>query len=194
MILHPGQGTRAGYPPGPTPRTRNPAMTRRLAALTLFVLGTLSLALLANCGGPTPKELQEQSQAALNGGDYPKAIDLATQGLAAPGVAGDKALTWQFERVRLEALAAQGKAPEVLAHVARLSGAYADQLRADSYARLGQVANDAGQSLAALDIVEAGKQKFPDRSQDFDGLVADLKAKAVTDDALMAQLKSLGYL
>jgi len=163
-------------------------MTRLLAALTL--------ALLAACGGPTAQELKDQSQDALKKGDYAQAIKLSTEGLALPGVSQNKADAWHFERVRLESLAGQGKAQDVLNSLAQLSATYGEQLKADFYAKLGKAVYDAGQTAAAIDLVEAGKQKFPDRTKDFDGLVADIiaKAAATNDDAAMAKLKALGYL
>jgi hypothetical protein len=189
--VEPAAAGRAGYPPAPPPDPtilRNPAMTRLLAAL--------SLALLVACGGPTPAQLETDAQAALSKGDHAKAIELASQGLATGGVAQDKARSWQFERIRLEALAGQGNATEVLASLTRLTTGYGDQLKADFYAKLGKAVNDAGKPVEALDIVEAGKKKFPDMSKAFDGLVADIKARAAAtgDDAATAKLKALGYL
>jgi|GEM_PF-2393972 len=172
-------------------------MRRSLAlpSLALIAAATLSLVMIQACGGPTPAELEQQSQAALAKGDYAQALDLATKGLSAEGVAQDKARSWQFERVRLEALAGRGDAAEVLASLTRLSATYGGQLKADFYAKLGKAVNDAGNAVDALDIVEAGKQKFPDMAAAFDGLVADIKAKAAAgDDAATAKLKALGYL
>jgi hypothetical protein len=158
-------------------------------------LAALLLAVLVACGGASTADLRTQSQDALSKGEHARAIELADKGLATEGVASSKADAWHFERVRLEALAGQGDAAAVLSNLTRLTPTYGDQLKADFYAKLGRAVTDAGKPVEALDIVEAGKQKFPEMVVAFDGLVTDLKAKAAAgDDALTAKLKALGYL
>ncbi|HEX5010291.1 MAG TPA: hypothetical protein VFY71_07810 [Planctomycetota bacterium] len=165
--------------------------------MTRPTLATLALCLLAACGGATPKELSDEADKALRGGDPAKAQKLAEEGQEAmKGSAADRGTAWQLERVRLEALATQGKATEVLAGLTQASLGYADQVKADFYAKLGREMADAGKPVDSLELVEAGKMKFPDRASDFDGLIAQLKQKAESggDDALMARLRQLGYI
>jgi hypothetical protein len=158
-------------------------------------LAALALCLLAACGGPTPKELAKQADDALNGGDPAKAQKLAEQGAEAmKGAEPDRATAWALERVRLEALASQGELTKVREGLTTDSIAFADQMKADFYAKLAREMADAGKSVESLELVELGKKKFPDKAAAFDGLIAELKTKASSDDALTAKLKQLGYL
>ena len=180
----------AGYPPALHQSFREPSMTRP-------TLAALSLCLLAACGGASPKELSDEADKALRGGDPAKAQKLAEEGQEAmKGGTPQRDLAWQLERVRLEALASQGKLTEVRAGLTTASIAYADQVKADFYAKLGREMADAGKTVESLELVEDGKKKFPDMTSAFDGLIAQLKQKAESgaDDALMARMRQLGYL
>jgi len=158
-------------------------------------LAALALCLLAACGGPKPQELSEKADKALRDGKPAEAQTLAEQGQEAmKGLPADRGLSWQLERVRLEALASQGKNAELLAGLTTDSVAYADQVKPEFYAKLGRELADAGKAVEALELVEVGKKKFPDKAQAFDDLIAQLKNKAQGDDALTAKLKQLGYL
>ena len=48
----------------------------------------------------------------------------------------------------------------------------------------------------AIDVCEAGKNRFPDEEDNFAGLMADLIASAqeAGDDSSLEKLRSLGYL
>jgi hypothetical protein len=159
-------------------------------------VAALALCLLAACGGATPKELSDQADKALRDGKPAEAQQLAEQGQEAmKGAEADRATAWQLERVRLEALASQGHLAEVLAGLTTDGVAYPEQLKADFYAKLGREMADGGKPEESLELVEAGKKKFPDKTSAFNGLIDELKAKATAgDDALMAKLRQLGYL
>ena len=158
-------------------------------------LAALALCLLTACGGATPKELAKQADDALIAGDAAKAQKLAEQGQEAmKGAEPSRETDWALERVRLEAHAKQGHLAEVEAGLTKASLAYPDQVKADFYAKLAREMADAGKSLESLELVEMGKKKFPDKAAAFDGLIAELKNKASSDDALTAKLKQLGYL
>ena len=163
--------------------------------MTRQTLAALALCLLAACGGASPKELAKQADDALRARDAAKAQKLAEEGLEAmKGAEADRATAWQLERVRLEALASQGKKAEVEQGLTTASITYADQVKADFYAKLGRELADAGKTVESLELVEAGKKKFPDMAPAFDGLIAELKTKAEAgDDALMDRLRQLGY-
>src|SRR5262245_7261220 len=109
----------AGYPPALRQPYREPSMTRS-------TLAALTLCLLAACGGATPKELSDEADKALRGGDPAKAQKLAEEGQEAmKGGTPQRDVAWQLERVRLEALASQGKLTEVRAGLTTAGIAYA---------------------------------------------------------------------
>lgn len=163
-----------------------------------LALAVLALASLTACSGSAadPKALATEASAALSKGDYATAQAKAEQGLTAPGAAADKATAWTLERIRLEALAGKGEVTAVLTGLTKLAGDYATQVNADLYAKLGKLVADAGKLAEAIDLVEAGKQAFPDKVAAFDGLVASIKeaASAGGDSAAVEKLKALGYL
>jgi hypothetical protein len=162
----------------------------RLVSTTLLI----SLALPA-CGAQSPEEAAQAAQTALGAGRYAEAQATAEEALAAEGVAEDAALSWKLERVRVEALAGQGQGGAVLVELTRLSGTYVGQVTAEFHAKLGGMLNKAGDPLGALDVAEAGKQRFPDKATAFDGLIANLKAAAEAGDSAVAEkLRALGYL
>jgi hypothetical protein len=158
-------------------------------------LAAVALCLLAACGGATPKELAKQADDALTAGKPAEAQKLAEQGQEAmKGAEPDRTTAWNLERVRLEALARQGRHAEVLTGLTTASVAYPDGVKADFYAKLARELADAGKPVESLELVEVGKKKFPDKATAFDGLIKELKSKASGDDALTAKLKQLGYL
>ena len=161
--------------------------------MTRRALAALALALLGACGGASPQKSAEEAQVALSKGNYAEAQQLAERGLKAEGAT--KSDSWTLERLRLEAIAAQGKSADVTAGLAKLTASYPDKVNAELYAKLGLGLADAGKGVESLELVEAGKKKFPDKATAFDGLVENLKARAAAgDDALTAQLRQLGYL
>jgi hypothetical protein len=156
-----------------------------------------ALSLLAACSEPTPLELSQKADASLRAGNYDQARKEAEDGLkATEGQDIPRNVLWTLERVRIEALASGGHLAEVLTSLTRLDAPYEDLLTADFYAKLGTELAQAGDSLEALELVELGKQKFPEMAAAFDGLVEDIKKKAEASDdpELTAKLKQLGYL
>ncbi|MHC5209134.1 MAG: hypothetical protein ACYTG2_00265 [Planctomycetota bacterium] len=152
------------------------------------------LLLCGGCGSSNPSEEADAAQAALSQGDFATARAKAKSALAAEGVADDKALTWKLERIGLEAAAGEGKGAEVLSAVDRLSGSFAAQVNAELYAKLGNRLADGGDPAGALDVADAGKQRFPEQAAAFDALIESLKTKASSNSELADKLKSMGYL
>ena len=164
-------------------------MTRRLAIL--------ALALLAGCGGKDPVATAGQADEALRKGDAVSAQKLAEEGLALPNVAADNGTAWRLERVRLEALAVQGQASTVLTEIERVGKTYAapNQVNAAFYAKVARELVDAQKLIESLDLIEAGKKKFPKEVDKYDSLIEELKARAESggDNALTNKLAQLGY-
>jgi hypothetical protein len=148
----------------------------------------------AGCAPRSPAEQADVAQAALSQGDFATARAAAQAALSSRAVAGDKALTWKLERIGLEAAAGEGKGADVLAGVDRLAADFPTQMTAELYAKLGNRLADGGDALGALDLVDAGKRRFPEQATAFDGLIESLKDKAEGDSAVMDKLRSLGYL
>ena len=159
-------------------------------------LAVLALALLVGCGGKDPTATANEADEALRKGDAPTAQKLAEEGLALPGVSADNGTAWRLERVRLEAMATKGEAAAVLTEVERLGKTYAapNQVNAAFYAKVARELVDARKLVESLDLIEAGKQKFPKEVDKFDGLIAELQERAKSgDDALTSKLAQLGY-
>jgi hypothetical protein len=169
-------------------------MSRRLVPLAPVLLGC---ALLLGCGGKDPKASAEKADEALRKGDTATAQKLAEEGLAAPGVAADNATAWRLERVRLEALATKGEAATVLTEMERLSKTYAaaNQVNANFYAKIARKLAEGQKLVEALDLVEAGKKKFPAEVALFDAVIEDLHTAAQNtgDNAATQKLEQLGY-
>jgi hypothetical protein len=167
----------------------------RSASQPLAVAMSLALALSGGgCGAPSPAEQADSAQAALSQGDFATARAKARSALATQGVAADKALAWKLERIGLEAAAGEGKGAEVCAAVDRLAGSFPAQVNAELYAKLCNRLADGGDPPGALDLADAGKQRFPDHAAAFDSLIQSLKDKAGSNSELADKLRSMGYL
>jgi hypothetical protein len=156
-------------------------------------LAVLVLSFLAACGAKTPDACCTAAGDALKAGKYADAKSLAAEGLALNGT--DAGTNWKLEKIRLQALAGNGEGAMVVegltAAAAKHPGMVDDQL----YAQLGMALADAGKLVEAIELVEAGKQAFPEKVKSFDGLVASIVAAAekTEDNAAMARLRQLGY-
>jgi hypothetical protein len=69
-------------------------------------------------------------------------------------------------------------------------------VNAELYAKLGNRLADGGDASGALDVADAGKQRFEGQAAAFDSLIAAIKAKAEADgdSELSNKLKAMGYL
>lgn len=154
----------------------------------------LTTGLLTGCGASDPAAQADAAQTALSTGDAAAARAKAEEGLKAAGAA-DKSLAWRLERIRVEAIAKQGNSAEVVGTMSRLAQAYPTQCDAPFYSKVANALAEGGEGVGALEVANAGLQRFPDRKADFDGLIEQLKQTAAAGDAeLTAKLKSLGYL
>ena len=60
----------------------------------LVLLGSLA----ASCGGQSASDYQKKAQAALDGGDAPRAIEVVTEALQQDAVRKDAPAAWRLER------------------------------------------------------------------------------------------------
>ena len=150
--------------------------------------------LVAACGGGGPTTYENDARAALNGGDMPKAIRVAEDGLAQDGVKKDPAAAWRLEQIRLDALATSGKGTDVKKELDRLAAAYPKQVSASLYRSLADKAKTVNDVPGAIEILTAGDQRFPAEHASFVDAIGALKDGAAMDPATVKRLKALGYL
>ena len=156
-------------------------------------LSSLALVFLLACGGggPSTEDLQKGVEAAVQAKDYVGAVTKADEALKVDAVAKDPAKAWRFESMRLSALADGGKGADVMTALTRLSGAYDKQLTAALYQSLADKLRAAGDGEGAVNVLDAGKKKFP-ADPSFEAAIEALKSSA--DPAEIERLKALGYL
>jgi hypothetical protein len=167
-----------------------------MSARTTLLAGLLLCAVA--CGGKTAAEHADAAQAALNSGEYAAARSAAEAALKDEAVKADKGLAWRLEKVRLDALAGQKDEDEMLASLGRLGTTNAAQVDAPLYGSLSISLNDAGDIDGAIDVLEAGKQKFPEHTDKFETaknriVAAAKKAAEEGNSAELERLKALGY-
>lgn len=151
----------------------------------------LALALLVACGGASVADRRQEAQAALDAGDYAKALELADATLKDPAAAKDATEAWRLEQLRLDALARSGKGAEVVATLQRLSGTHAAQVNAPLYRSLADKLRAAGDGKGAVDVLDAGFKKYPEDAS-FKAAIEEMSGSA--DPAEIERLKALGYL
>jgi hypothetical protein len=162
-------------------------MLRLGSRLAVFVLAT---ALAVGCGEKAA-DVKEAAQAALDAADYPTAI---TEADRAVGLAGDdKAMVWQSQQIKLQALARSGDT-QAAPLLEQLAGDYAAQVKSPLYMSVAGELEKAGQTSAAIDVLDAGNKRFPDESDKFLAAIKDLQSEGDMDPAEIEKLKALGYL
>jgi hypothetical protein len=154
----------------------------------------LLAALLGGCGGRSAADYQKEAQAALDGRDPGKAVEVVRAALANDAVRRDAAAAWRLEQIRLEALAKTGKGGEVKAELDRLAGTYTAQVTPALYRSLGDKTKAAGDIPGAIDILVAGDQRFPKDHASFAEAIEALKNAGGVDPAQVERLRALGYL
>jgi len=162
-----------------------------MRTLTLIVV---LLATVSGCGGKTAADYQKEAQAALDGRDSAKAVQLADAGLATEAVRKDPPAAWRLEQIRLDALAQGGKGAQVATDLDRIAQAYPKQVTAALYRSLADRARGAGDSAGAIEILTAGDKRFPDEHTTFADAITALKNAGELDPNQVEKLKSLGYL
>jgi cytochrome c556 len=113
-----------------------------------------------------------------------KAIELAK---------GDKALVWQVSQIKLQAMA-RGGDPAAATLLEQLASEYAAQIKSPLYMSVASELKKAGQTSAAIDVLDAGNKRFPAESEAFTAAIQELNATEELDPAEIQKLQALGYL
>ncbi len=161
------------------------ALSSRIAVIT--IIAALSL----GCGEKAT-DVKEAAQAALDAADYPTAVLQADKAI---GMAvDDKALVWQAQQIKLQALARSGDGAQASALLEQLAGEYAVQVKSPLYMSVANELKKAGQTSAAIDVLDAGKKRFADEGEKFLAAIQELQTTVELDPAEIEKLKALGYL
>lgn len=106
----------------------------------------------------------------------------------------DPKLVWGFERIRLEAYARLGDGFQTGDALLRLERNFPAQINASLYLTLAEYLRETGELAEALQLLATGDKKFPDSATDFRAAIEDIKNESQQDEAVVEQLKKLGYL
>ncbi|MDH3521220.1 MAG: hypothetical protein OEM49_12250 [Myxococcales bacterium] len=150
---------------------------------------TFVIALALGACSQTPRESLDEARQALAEARYADALAAADAGLAG---STDAVTTWGLELVKLEALARDGRADETLAQLEKLAAARPEQVPAEQYSASAGQLKSAGQGAAAIRVLDAGLQRFP-QDQTLMGLIEEAKAAPAAGSDELEMLRSLGY-
>lgn len=168
-------------------------MTRPLASVALALA-----ALLPACGGEqTLDQSIDALQASFDAKHFAQVVTVAEALVDRCATEGaDASRVFRVEKLRVSALARQGKGDAATAELERLAGSYATQVNAKLYNQIGSYVEEAGNLLEAVSVYDAGVKRFPANAADFKPRIAQLKDRAeqAGDPETIAKLKSLGYL
>lgn len=161
---------------------------RRLVGAVLCVLA-------GGCSPQSSGELADVAQRALGRSDYAAARQAAEAGLAAAGAAEDDGVRFRLERLSLEACAGVHDVPAVLAALDALAERWPERAGPDLYVRTATQLTRSGDPLDAVDVINLGAERFPDRGEDFAALIALLEERARNGtDADRERLEGIAYL
>ena len=142
--------------------------------------------------GEKAADVKEAAQVALDAADYPTAVLQADKAI---GLAGDdRAVVWQSQQIKLQALARSGDGALAPALLEQLAGSYAAQVKSPLYMSVASDLEKAGQRSAAIDVLDAGNKRFPDESEKFLAAIQELSTSEDIDPAEIEKLRALGYL
>jgi len=156
-------------------------------------LMSVALIALGACSGANAEKAIPAAQAALDAGDTARALELTAAALPDARAAQDGLTTWRLESIALLALAEEGRAEEAIAAVERLAQPFPKKVNSMLYARLANRAAKADHLMAAIDLAEAGMQRYPARKPDFDAVIADMEERAEDNSPALERLEQLGY-
>lgn len=166
-------------------------------ALRRALLATCLVTLTLACGGTTLEEDLAALEASYHDGDYaaveadaPKVIERA----AAESAPASR--LWKAEKLKLQAIARQGKGEAAAAELERLSVAYPDNVNAPLYVTICAFVKDTpGAPTAVVEsvaVIDAGIKKYPEHRANFEAVIEQIKASGSAEG--MEALAQLGYL
>jgi len=180
--------TLRGFHPVPhAPRRPAGSGPHSLRSAKLVVLVAL-VALACGCEKSSQGQLPA-ARSSLASASYADAVATAKAGLAG---SPSKADAWGFELVVLEAYARGGDSENAKAQLVKLAGLYPAQLSANDYSGTAQQLQAAGQGPGAIEVLDLGKQRYPDDPM-IDKMIADSVAAESSPEEL-EMLRSLGYI
>jgi len=149
-------------------------------------LWTWAFAILG-CGGSAYDDLAAARQA-LADPDYPAAIEAAAAGLANDP---DEITAWGLELAKLEALARNGDGAAAAAHLNSLAERWPERVPVTQYAATADQLRQAGRKPEAIQVLDAGIQRFPGDAMLVRLIGAD--DSSGMESAELDMLRSLGY-
>lgn len=164
----------------------------RLPALLLAAAVALTA-----CARPTLDEDIADLRAKNAAGEYQTVLDQAPVVLQrATDEGAEPFKLWSIEKARLEATARLGQGEATTTALAGLSADYPDNVTPELYSQMAGFVADTGDLLAAVDVLEAGRKRFPEAGDKFQPQIDKVKelASRGADDATLEKLKALGYL
>ena len=167
-------------------------MSRAFRAL-LITFGTL----LSACGDATLDESIGALQDSYNGKAYAQVVSDAAPLLErCTAEKASPSSIWRVEKLRLQSVARLGEGTQALEHLERLDGEHPGKVDAKLYCQIGGFFTDTREYQGAIEIFDAGKNKYPDMAAVFAPQIEDLKQRVLEGgtDADKAKLQQLGYL
>ena len=120
----------------------------------------LLIALVVACGGATAEDHLKTAEDQLSSGAFDKAAAAAAEGLATNPT--KETTKWRLEFAQLEALARGGDASAASVTLERLAGADGTKIKGSHYVSTADQLKGAGQSAAAIELLDKGLKRFPD--------------------------------
>jgi tetratricopeptide (TPR) repeat protein len=150
-------------------------------------------ACLCACGSADPRTLNDEASKALSSGQYAEAA--ASYGKALDALASDTGNP-EWKRAKLGKIQAEARIDGAKAKTEFLEYARANtgKVTDADYNLVASKLGDAGKFPEAIEVLEAGKQAFPE-SPHLQALLSDLgkRAEASGDSSALDKLKGLGY-
>lgn len=147
----------------------------------------LALAGVLACGSDPYQQLAD-ARSAMAKTDWADAVAAADAGLAD---AADPQVAWGLELVKLEAHARAGDAEPAKEQLAKLTRLYPERMPPTQYSATADQLRAAGQSAAAIEVLDMGFKRFPSDAT-LERLIGAASSGEVGSDEL-DMLRSLGY-
>jgi len=153
----------------------------------------LLLCLVPACGTSDPTALTNEARSALASGKYEEAAKSYEQALAALG-SDTSSPAWKLAKLGLIQARVRIDAPKAKDEFLQLAAMDSGKITDSDFNTIAGQFGDAGKFSEAIDILKAGKAKFPE-SKHLDELGKNLEKSALQsgDKKASEQLRGLGY-